>query len=78
MEGPGTVFNRYHKKDIAKSRVVKYGEDAKTCTVILGVDANAQYYLWCMTQKLPLGYLLLRKSEDIFAPHSSGNESNVT
>lgn len=41
--GPSIVFHRYHEKDVTKIRAVEYGDNAKTCAKILGVDAIALY-----------------------------------
>lgn len=49
---------------------------AKTCSEILGVDANA-LHIWCMTQKLPTDSLIIRKPENYFAPGGTGKGSEV-
>ena len=53
--GPSIVFHRYHHAGKTKIRPADYGEDAKSCERILGLDANA-LYLWAIMQDMPTGF----------------------
>ena len=55
VRGPSIIFSHDHEKDETRIRGVVYGDDAKTCEKILGMDANA-LYLYCMSQPMPTGY----------------------
>ena len=68
--GPSIVFHRYHEKDSTKIREIEYGTEARMCSEILGVDANA-LYLWSMMQDMPTGFVVRRKAEEGFVPKLS-------
>ena len=52
--GPTIVFHRYHEKGVTSIRRRQFGDDARPCQSVKGVDANA-LYLWCMMQDMPTG-----------------------
>ena len=45
--GLSIIFHCYHESGQTKLREDIYGEDAKTCQLVVGYDANA-LYLWCI------------------------------
>ena len=63
--GPSVVFHRRHIKGETRIREREYGDKAKLCDNILGVDANA-LYLWCMMQDMPVGYPRRMHAKDQF------------
>jgi G:T-mismatch repair DNA endonuclease (very short patch repair protein) len=63
--GPSLVFHRYHQRGVTKIREREFGENAKLCQEVLGVDANA-LYLYCLEQNMPVGYPRRRHAEDQF------------
>ena len=64
--GPSVVFHRYHEKGATRIRPVDYGDAAKPCEVVLGVDANA-LYLYCLMQEMPVGRPRVRREADGFS-----------
>ena len=62
--GPSVIFHRYHEKDKTSIRQRLYGEEARPCASILGVDANA-LYLWCMMQDMPTGRPQRTRGDDV-------------
>jgi G:T-mismatch repair DNA endonuclease (very short patch repair protein) len=52
--GPSIVFHRYHEKNVTRIRSADYGDEARPCRRIMGVDANA-LYLYCASSDLPVG-----------------------
>ena len=65
--GPSIVFHRYHEKDTTKIWEIEYGTEARMCSEILGVDANA-LFLWSTMQDMPTGFVVRRKAEEGFVP----------
>ena len=65
--GPAIIFHRYHEKDITSIKSNKYGDKAKLCKNVYGLDANALYLYACM-QNLPTGSIIRRKKCDNFRP----------
>ena len=65
--GPSIVFHRYHEAGKTKLREHQYGDEAKVCGRVLGVDANA-LYLWCVMQDMPVGHPIVREASNNFAP----------
>jgi hypothetical protein len=63
--GPSLVFHRYHERGVTKIREREFGENAKVCQEVLGVDANA-LYLYCLEQNMPVGFARRRHAEDQF------------
>ena len=63
--GPSIVFHRYHETGCTKIREKTYGDAAKPCAKIVGVDANA-LYLWSMSQDMPTGYPSRQRESDGF------------
>ena len=53
--GPSIVFHRYHEKGQTSIRRRQFGDEARPCQSVKGVDANA-LYLWCMMQDMPTGH----------------------
>jgi G:T-mismatch repair DNA endonuclease (very short patch repair protein) len=53
--GPSIVFHRHHHAGKTTIRPAEYGEEARTCGRILGLDANA-LYLWAIMQDMPTGF----------------------
>lgn len=53
--GPAIIFHRYHEKGKTNIRQHCYGEEARPCQRVLGVDANA-LYLHCLGESMPSGY----------------------
>ena len=52
--GPSIIFTRYHEKGVTKIRAHQLGQDAQTCELTMGVDANS-LYLWGWAQDFPCG-----------------------
>lgn len=52
--GPSIMFTRHHEASKTKIRNHVYGEETKSCTRILGYDANA-LYLSAMLREMPCG-----------------------
>ena len=52
--GPSIVIRRYQERGQTRINVPRYGDSARECGLILGVDANA-LYLWSMMQDMPVG-----------------------
>ena len=65
--GPSIIFHRFHEKGTTLIREHKYGEKAKRCEHILGVDANS-LYLRCMSEAHCTGYYVVRRPETEFRP----------
>jgi G:T-mismatch repair DNA endonuclease (very short patch repair protein) len=76
--GPSIVFHRYHEKGITSIRQQEFGNEAKRCERILGVDANA-LYLWCMMRTLPCGFptVYYFNADDDLINTSGGRGSKV-
>ncbi len=58
--GPSIVYHRYHEAD---KTFIKNSK--KVCKKILGWDCNA-LYLYCISQIMPSGYMIVRKAENNF------------
>ena len=63
--GPSLVFHRYHQRGVTRIRESEFGQNAKLCQEVLGVDANA-LYLYCLEQNMPVGFARRRFAEDQF------------
>ena len=61
--GPSIIFHRYHEKQVTKIR------GGKTCKKVIGFDANA-LYLWAITQNMPTGHYVRRRTENNFKPEN--------
>ena len=59
--GPSIVFTRHHEKDVTKIRAQTFGDAAKTCQNVTGVDANS-LYLWAWAQDFPCGDFEVRQA----------------
>ena len=68
--GPSNIFHRYHEIGKTKLREDDFGEEAKTCMGVQGLDGNA-LYLWCLTQQMPTGYFIRRRCNTNFRPERS-------
>jgi G:T-mismatch repair DNA endonuclease (very short patch repair protein) len=53
--GPSLVFHRYHRRGQTRIREKQFGDEAKLCGEVLGVDANA-LYLYCLQKDMPVGF----------------------
>ena len=63
--GPSIIFCRYQECGQTRINVPRYGDTAKECGLILGVDANA-LYLWSMMQDMPVGEgVTVRRVEEL-------------
>ena len=65
--GPSIIFHRFHEKGTTRIREHKYGEEARPCQHILGLDANS-LYLRCMSEAHCTGYYAVRRPETEFKP----------
>ena len=67
--GPSIIFHRYHEVGKTKLKEVTYGNQAKDCANIIGLDANA-LYLWSLMQEMPTGIYTRRREETGFKAES--------
>ena len=63
--GPSIVFHRYHEKGVTRLRSMDFGEEARYCQRIMGVDANA-LYLYCVMGRMPVGIPRRRHEKNDF------------
>ena len=61
--GPSIVFHRHHHANQSKIREAEYGDEARLCQRILGLDANA-LYLYAIMQDMPTGFFTRYKVEE--------------
>ena len=65
--GPSIVFHRYHSAGETVIKRERYGNVAKTCSSILGVDA-CSLYLYALIQEMPTMWPTRRDLESDFRP----------
>ena len=58
--GPSIIFHRFHEAGITKIREVDFGDKAKLCQHIIGVDANS-LYLKCLSEEHCSGFYIKRR-----------------
>ena len=68
--GPSIVFRRYHEKGVTRIRESEFGNYAKLCDRVVGLDANS-LYLYCMIQNMPIGSPVRRRHQNSFKPEFS-------
>ena len=71
--GPSIVFTRYHEKN---KTFIRQNKD-KLCQSIVGYDANS-LYLYCLSQKMPIGLPIIRNLEDNFIPSRRHHSAEAT
>jgi hypothetical protein len=75
--GPSIIFHRYHERGKTKIKEHIYGDSAKMCESVCGLDANG-LYLWCFSQEMPTGSFVVRQEPDFKVESPSKPFSTVS